>query len=230
MKTFLTVLLIIVVVCFLIGCIRVGGIVEYSEEGVVARVRIGLLKIKVFPMKKKKKKKDADKQKDKKKKKPKKKKKAKSTGDSSKTGEKKEAPRKKGGPIQLVKTWLPLGLEALGKVKRNICIDELTVDYTINGKGDPANAAILYGRICAGGGWVTALLENNFTVKKRNISAYIDFLADQALIYLKLSLSFTIGQLVVMALSLGWMALKIWLGSRSNKQEVTKDGKQASDQ
>lgn len=56
MKTFLTVLLIIVVVCFLIGCIRVGGIVEYSEEGVVARVRIGLLKIKVFPMKKKKKK------------------------------------------------------------------------------------------------------------------------------------------------------------------------------
>lgn len=228
MRTLLLVLLVIVAVLLLISCIRVGGIVEYAEEGVLAKVRLGPVKIQLFPRKKQEGTSSAGSETEKK---PKKKKKKKSKPDSSAEEKKQETQPKRGGQLELLRTWLPLGIEALGDLKRNIRIDELFLDYTINGRSDPARAAILYGRLCAGGGAIAALLENHFDIRARQFSARVDFMAEHALVYARLSLSFTIGQLVHMALSLAWKAFGIWRTQRRNrKQEVTTDGKQEPNQ
>ena len=246
MKVVLIVLLILVLVCYLIGRIRIGGIVEYSEEGVLAKLRIGPFKWQLYPSKPKKK--AASKQKKTKHKKEKgKEKKKKKTAPSTKPGKKKQKadqkaeetkePSKRGGQLALLKELLPLGIQALGDFKRKLCIEELTLHYTISGRWDPAGAAVLYGRLCAGGGAVAALLENNFTIKKRHFSVWVDFTLEHALIYAKAALSFTLGQLICMGLYYGWKALCIFLKVKKEhqskghqSQEVKKNGKQASDQ
>lgn len=229
MRTLLIVLLVVAAVLLLISCIRVGGIAEYAEEGVLAKVRIGPVKIQLYPRKKPQKDSSGGDAAKEKRKKHKKKKKPK--GDSPSEKKTQETQPKRGGRLEFLRTWLPLGIEALGDLKRNIRIDELFLDYTINGRSDPAKAAILYGRLCAGGGAIAALLENNFDIRSRHFSARVDFMAEHALVYARLSMSFTIGQLVHIVLSLAWKAFGIWRVQRPNrKQEVTQDGKQEPDQ
>lgn len=218
MKILLIVLLVVVALLLLIGCIRVGGVLEYAEEGVLVQLRIGPVNIPIFPPKRKK-----GEGKEGRQKRPGKKK---TKEDRKPKGEKEPPRRKRGGRLAQLQTWLPLGIEALGKLKRYVRIDELFLDYTISGRSDPARAAILYGRLCAGGGAVAELLERHFDVRSRRFSARVDFMAEHALVYAKLSLSFTIGQLVYMALSLGWKAVGIYRNANQNrKQEVANDGK-----
>lgn len=54
--TVLKVLLVIALILFLLGLIRVGGEAEYSAEGFWAKIRVGKLKFQVFPFPPKKKK------------------------------------------------------------------------------------------------------------------------------------------------------------------------------
>lgn len=237
MKIVLLVLLIVVLLCWLIGSIRIGGIVEYSAEGVLAKLRLGPVKLQVYPPKPKKKTASKKKAQKKQKKKAEKAKKADKKRETAKKkenqkAEKSQTPSKKGGQLALLKELLPLGIQALGDFKRKLRIEELILHYTISGRRDPARAAVLYGRLCAGGGAIAALLENNFTIKKREFVVWVDFTLEHALIYAKANLSFTIGQLVCMGVYYGWKALCIFLKNRKEHQaqEVKNHGKQASDQ
>lgn len=222
MKTALIVLLVMVVLCLLIGSIRVGGTVEYSEAGFLALLRIGPVKVKLFPRPPK----DKNSTKKKKPKKKKSKKKPDQKPEEKKPTEQKQEPKKKesvlakrGGQIRMLMDYLPLIPEALGDVKRKLLVEELYLDYTLSGRADPAHTAILYGQLSAGGGVVTAALENLFRIKKRRISVNIDFLAEKALVFMRLTLSFTIGQLLSMGVHLGWHALCIYLAQRKQKKQ-----------
>ncbi len=176
------VLLIILIVLLLIGFIRFGGTVEYSSEGLTVLVKILCFNIKVLPRPEKTPEQQAaDEEKKKRAEEKKKKAEAKRKAKAEKKARKKEKQPeegkkpKKGGSLQLILKMIPAALETLGDLKNVPRFDELYVHYTIAGQPDPAGAARQYGMICAGGGAVTALLENNLRIRRREVSAWVDF-------------------------------------------------------
>ena len=164
-------------------------------------------------------------------------------GESKKTADKPEPgkaneeakePEKenKGGlPIPLM-DLISIAVDAVGQVLSHLQIDVLHIEYTIGGKTNPANAAIQYGMLYAGGGAIVPVLENTFySVKKREIQAQVDFESDTSLVYLCLGLSIRIGQVFAIAGHLGWAFLKAFMKKqRINQQEGKKNGTEASDQ
>ncbi|MCD8382013.1 MAG: hypothetical protein LUC30_03725 [Clostridiales bacterium] len=215
---FLSILLLL----FLLTLVRVGVEFSYGEEGISLRLRLGRFHITLLPQK------------------PKSEKKPKKAGE--KKAKKEKAPQetsdeeqKKGGlPLPLMEL-ISLAIDAVGQLLSRLQIDTLEIRYTIAGKDDPANAAIQYGMICAGAGGLMPVLENTFyCIKRRDIDARVDFDARESLIWLRLALSIRIGQVLSIALRLGWRFLKSYLAHQKEQQkeyqEGTKHGTEASNQ
>jgi hypothetical protein len=240
--TALKVLLILVILCLLIGSIRFGAEAEYTAAGLGAYVRVLWLRIPVFPPKKQtpeeraaaaeKKRQQQEKAKEKAAKKAeKRRKKAEKRaerlarqGKSPKEPEQK--PKKQGGSLQLLLQLIHPALEALGQLKDALRFDRLVLRYTIPGKDDPAGAALQYGTLCAGGGVLTPLLENCLNVKERELSAEVDFDGTEALVYADLTITLTVGQVLLIALRFGWKFLCInHANRRQNKHKKTQEGK-----
>lgn len=195
--TALKVLLAILLVLFLLGRIRVGGDGEYSEAGLLVRVRVGGLPIQVFPLKRTKKEKKA----------PKKEKSAsKSAKDKEEGGDEAQEKPKKGGAVDLVKAALPLVGEAAGALRERIRIDLLRMDLRFGGS-DAAQTAILYGMSNALIGLLLSVFQQNFEVKEHRVHTAVDFNEKSTTLYLRAAFSARIGQLVSFALRFGWKFL-----------------------
>lgn len=193
------VLLIFLLVLFLIGRIRLGGMVEYAAQGLLVKLRIGGIWLRLYPGKKKKGEKKPPKKK-KKKEKP--------------TGEEKEEP-KAGGPLSLVKQYLPLVGEAAGGMKRRIVIDRLFLDFTAASQ-DAAGAAMAFGYANMAVGMLWPIFEQNFVVKDHRFRTDVDFAAQSPTVYLNVALSIRIGQLVSFVLRLLWRFFQLY---RQGKKE-----------
>ncbi len=225
----LLVILIVLAVLVLIGFIRFGGTVEYSSEGLTVLVKILCFNIKVLPRPEKtpeqqaadeeKKKKNEEK---KKKAEEKRKAKAEKKAQKKKKQPEEDKKPKKGGSLQLILKMIPAGLETLGDLKNVLRFDELYVRYTIAGQPDPAGAARQYGMICAGGGAVTALLENNLRIRRREVSAWVDFTTTEALVYVRLTITLSVGRVVCFAVKAGIKFLRIYLADRQEKKHKSK--------
>ncbi|MCC8129585.1 MAG: hypothetical protein LIO51_06585 [Clostridiales bacterium] len=215
---FLTILLLL----FLLTLVRVGVEFSYGEEGISLRIRLGKIYITLLPQKPKPEKPE---------KKPKKPREAKKKEPQEKPTEE----QKKGGlPLPLMEL-ISLAIDAVGQLLSRLQIDTLEIRYTIAGKDDPANAAIQYGMICAGAGGLVPVLENTFyCIKRRDIDARVDFEARESLIWLRLALSIRIGQVLSIALRLGWRFLRSYLAHQKEQQKETQEGTnhgtEASDQ
>jgi hypothetical protein len=232
--TLVLVLLGIVLLLFLIGQIRLGGRVEYSQEGVTAWIRICGISKQLFPkptLTRSQEEKAAEKKR-KKEEKARRKKEAKAKKSSQKkektpkTEEKTE--KKPGGSLELVRGLLPVVIQALGALKKRIRIDRLIVHYVAGGT-DAAQVAISYGKLSAGAAGVVALLDNNFKVKRQEITMDVNFLAESPTIYLDAGLSLTVGQILYLAVRYGIASLKVFLRQRrkqNSPQEKTGEQKQ----
>ncbi len=230
------VLLIILIVLLLIGFIRFGGTVEYSSEGLTVLVKVLCFNIKVLPRPEKtpeqqaadeEKKKKAEEKKKKAEAKRKAKEEKRKAKAEKKAQKKKKQPEedkkpKKGGSLQLILKMIPAALETLGDLKNVLRFDELYVHYTIAGQPDPAGAARQYGMICAGGGAVTALLENNLRIRRREVSAWVDFTTTEALVYVRLTITMSVGRLLRFVVAAGIKFLRIYLADRQEKKHKSK--------
>jgi hypothetical protein len=185
----------IVLVLFLISLIRVGGLAQYSAEGLLAQVKAGPLRITVYPVKPKAPKK--------------KKEKTKIVGK-----EPEEEPSKPGGSVAVLKRYLPLAAEAAGQFKRKVRIDRLYLDF-IAASSDAASTALTFGRANAAIGMILPLFEHNFHVKERRIRTAADFNADKSTVFVHAELSLTIGQMGVLGVRLFIRFLKITLKARA---------------
>lgn len=183
----------VVVVLFLVGRIRLGGIGEYSGEGLKLWLRVGGFTPLVYP-------KDA-KKKDKEKKKGKK--------PELETQEEKRT----GGSFALVKDCLPLVGEAAGELKRKIQVDRLDVDL-ISGSADVAGAAMAFGYANMAYGMVWPVFAQNFKVKEHRFRTAVDFTAESPVIYIKAAFSARLGQLLSFTLRFGWKFLKVYLANK----------------
>jgi len=204
--TALKVLGVLICVCFLLGLIRVGGIVEYSAEGLHVWIRAGAFRIHVFPFPKKAKKSKKEKEPKKpKKKKPKK--------------EPEEVQPKSGGPWDLVKRFLPLVGEAAGVLKRRIRIDDLELFFTSGGR-NAAQTAMMFGYSNMAVGMIWPVFENNFDIKDYRIRTAVDFTIPAPVIWIRAALSIRIGQVVSFAVIYGIKFFRAYLaGKKAGKTQ-----------
>ncbi len=188
---------------FLLSLIRVGVWTEYSETGLLVRLKLGVIFIQVFPMKKKK---------EKKKKQP--------------SPEEQKKP-KKGGSFELVKRCLPLVADAASELKQKISIDEFRMDLLWS-LPDPASCAVGFGGVNAAVGMIWPLIEQNFRVKNHRIRTAIDFDRGKSTVYLLAQMTMSVGQLVSFALRLGIRFFRIYQDvNQTQKSDQTTKQKEA---
>lgn len=184
----------IVLLClWLVGRLRLGAAVRYGQE-LAVDLRIGPFQAHILPTPPEKTGKPP------KAKKPKKEKPPKTEPAAPK--------QKKWGVsdiVSLVLDLIPVAVEALGKLRRKLCIERLYVDWMGAGAEDAAKAAILCGRLQTAVGTMLPALETAADLRSYRIRLDVDYNADKMALTADAAASFTLGQLVCIAL---WLAVK----------------------
>lgn len=192
---------------FLLGQIRMGGAVQYDQSGPEVRVRVGPIRVLVYPRPKREK---PQREKKPEQKGPKKSKKAKPEPETS--------PPSKGGTLDLIKELLPIALEAAGCFKRKLQVDQLELRLTI-GAADPADAALRYGQANALLGAVWRPLTEAFHVVDGRAHVAVDFDAQAPTLFGKAALSLKLGQILRLGLHFGFKALVIFIKYRNQQKK-----------
>ena len=176
----------VILALFLVGLIRVGVQAEYAQSTFVLVLRVGPVRITLFPRKARQKK--TPRKRPARRSKPVKQKKQ------------KQAAQPEGEPDipTFLRELLPVVLDAAGQLRRKIRIDNLDLAVRV-ASSDPAKAAVRYGRLSGAAGMLWPLVEQNFKVKAWRIRIWVDFTTNRPDVTLKLAATLTIGQ----ALSLG---------------------------
>lgn len=223
--TALLVIGLIVLVIALILLIRVGCRVDYSAEGFFLDLKVGCLRFRLVPAKDDPRK--AAKQ-ERKRAKQEQKKKRKTEEQKGQT-EQEKPKRKLGDLLWLVELIRPV-LHALSQLRRKLRIELISVDYALGGAKDPAKAAVQYGIVSAGGGALFPLINAAFDVRDWEVDLGVDFQSEQSMVAVTATGSYRIGQLLGIALSLGFRALSIFVKQKQGqpKQGGTKHGREAS--
>ncbi len=202
----LAILCAVLLALFLLSLLRLGAWVEYSETGLLVKIKLGPLRVQLFPGK------------------PKKKRQKKSKTAPPKPPQ----PQKRGGNLDLVKQLLPTIAEAAGRLKRKIRIDEFRMDLLWSSP-DPAACALGFGAANAAVGMIWPLIEQNFKVKDRRIRTAVDFDSGKPTIYLLFSATLTVGQAVAFGV---WAAIQFISAYRhikptQQKENTTTEQKEA---
>ena len=193
----------ILLALFLIGQLRVGAAVSYSEEGLSVQVKAGPVRIRVVPAREKKKRE----------------KKEKPAADRPAQKAAEAAPKRSvRDTLALARRFVPLLGEAAGRFKRKIRID-LLVLHVIWAAEDPASAAMGYGAGNAALGMLWPIFAHNFHVKEHDLCVDVDFERKTPALTVRAQATLTIGQCFALALRLGGKALKILLGIRREQIE-----------
>ena len=203
-------LLIILAVLVLLALIPLGAHVRYDIEGAFVWVVAGPFRIRLLPKKPKKQKK-AGKEKKKKEKKPKKPK-------EPEPAEKKEK-QPVGGLIRDFMPFVRLGLDLLGCFFRKLRVPVLTLHIGFGGAGDPAGAAINYGRAWSAIGAIMQPIRAKTRIRKENVSCSCDFTQGDMRVFAECKAVFLLGDLVAMAVRYGLRALRLYLRMKKNKKK-----------
>lgn len=207
----------------LLMLVRVGCRVDYSAGGLFLWLKVACFRISILPSKpltpeqeEKKQRKDAEK---------KAKKKAKKAAEQAKD----EAPKEKGDLKWLLELIGP-ALKALNRLRRKLRVDHLKLDYAIGGAGDPAQAAIRYGQVSAGGGALFPLLNAALDVRDWDVNLSVDFCEEKSKVALSATATYRIGQLLAIGISLGVKALVVYLKheKQAEQKEELSNGRKAS--
>ena len=184
-------------VLVLLAITPVGASVIYDSNGLVLRLLLGLIRIKLFPQQKK------NKPKETKKEEPAKVKPAAKPKESKKE-------EKDGGSLL---DFLPIVnhvLEFLGKFRTKLRINRLEMKLTM-ASDDPCDLAINYGRAWAALGNLMPQLERFFVIRKRDLQVQCDFTALETVIYARVDITITIGRIFHLAGVYGFRILKEYL-------------------
>ena len=169
----------------LLRLVRLGALAEYSAAGLRLKLKVGPLRLMLYPGKPKRPRRKA--------------------GKSSRREKKREErpqPELGGGPLALVKRFLPLIAEAAGRFRRKLRIDVFQLLVVDGGGAGPAAAALCFGGVNAFIGMIWPLVEQNFNVKERRLRTRVDFDAERPSVYLYAAATLTAGQALALGLRL----------------------------
>lgn len=147
-----------------------------------------------------------------------------------------DKPKKQLGDLKWLLELTKPGLQALGHLRHKLKIGHMRVEYSIGGASDPAEAAIKYGIVSAGGGALFPLINAAFDVRDWNIDLGVDFEHQESRVALEADGSWHLGTLLRILFSLGICALKAYrkqqdpsAAKTANHKEEVKNGRKASD-
>ena len=202
MTTALWILLAAVLFLIAFNLLRVGVDAEYDGESLFLRVKAGPVKLTILPKKEKPEK-------------PKKKKKAKPTKEDGETPKKeKKSPLTLPTLLKLVRP----ALEAVGALRRKLSVDLLRLHARV-GTSDPCNTAMTFAYLQSAVYGLQPLVERALNVKERDVWLTPDFTNDTIDAEGRLIGTIRIGQIVWIALVLGWKALPVILRQRKKNRE-----------
>ena len=180
------ILLLIFLALYFLSRVRLGVSAAFDEAGMKLALRLGPFRISLLPTAPQKKK-------------------------ISKKKSEKE--RKGSGGVQwsraLLRDLIPELLDALGRMKRKLCVHHLHLRL-IMGNEDPAACATAYGAANAAAGMIWPLLEQNLNIKDGHVHIGFDFGLTRPQIDFFLEATFTLGQLLSMGLRTGTRILCIF--------------------
>ncbi len=165
----------------LLLCLRVRIAAVYGEEGPSLTLSLGALPLLRLPGRKRPK---AEKTK----KKPKK-----------KETEQTEEPSERPGPEPGFRDLVPIIRETLGKLKRRLGVDELTLWYVSAGE-DPAAAALLFGAANAAAEALLRPLKELLRIRKLDVRTSVSFSETKPRVFVRLRLSLALGAFLWIAL------------------------------
>lgn len=128
--------------------------------------------------------------------------------------------------LDYARRLLPIVLDLAKHFLHKLRIDTLCMILTV-GNPDPADAAMLYGRANAALGALWYPLTNAFDVKDGSARVNLDFDATKTELYAQTALSLKIGQIVWIVLYFGLRCLRVFLSIRSQKKKMTETRKAA---
>lgn len=197
----LCIIMAVLLVIVIILLIPVGVEAEYGEPGVTFWLRIGGLRMVLYPRPPKPEgKKKQNKEKKKKEEEP--------------EGEK----TKKGGDLKFIMELVHIGVEALGKLKRALLIKKLRLYFCFGGE-DPAKAALSFGGASAGAGMLVPLLQSNFRIKEMDIRSSVDFTASGTRVYAHADIRIRPIAAIAIAAVAGVKLLKVLIKKKTAKAE-----------
>ncbi|MFQ7854329.1 MAG: DUF2953 domain-containing protein [Flavonifractor plautii] len=167
----------------LLRLVRLGALAEYSAAGLRLKLKVGPLRLMLYPRKPKQPRRKA--------------------GKSSRREKKREErpqPELGGGPLALVKRFLPLIAEAAGRFRRKLRM--MCSSLKLPRRRRPAAAALCFGGVNAFIGMIWPLVEQNFNVKERRLRTRVDFDAERPSVYLYAAATLTAGQALALGLRL----------------------------
>ena len=129
--------------------------------------------------------------------------------------------------MELVSTVLSALGELLGRLRRKISIDKLTVHYTVAAE-DPASAAMTFGYASAGINALMPAVENIFKVKDRDVGVAVTFDKTEGDIYVDAQLTLAVWEIFYIVFAV-WPVVKNIVRQFLNKRKVDTNG-QSSDQ
>jgi len=165
----------ILVCLFLLLCLPLGVCAVYEEKGYSLTVSLGPLRLRKLPGEKKK-----------------------AAEKSGKKGKKKEPESRKGGSEAGFRDILSIISTVLGKLKRRLRANELTLWYQSAAK-DPAAAALGFGASSAALGALMLPLDRVFKFKKTDVRTAVSFTETSPRVYARLRLSIPVGTLLFLA-------------------------------
>jgi len=179
----------------LIGLVRCAVEVEYGDSELTVTLRLALFRITVYPVRPRRKK-------------------AVRKEKKRRDGESRDKKKRQTIRLSQIRSLISPALNALASLMRSLCIGEMTVYHVTPGLADPSGAALAYGREQAACGVAVAVMENLFTIGKREIRTAVDFTAMEARIFVRLNISVRLCSLVRIAAALAFEVLKVYWESR----------------
>lgn len=182
------------VACLLM--LPVGVLLYYDLNGGRAVLAIGPIRYNLYPKSQKKKTKASTNQK----------------FEETKTGTKSD-----GGSITDFLPLLRILMDLLRDFRRKLCVSELDFRLVLANR-DPSDLAVQYGQAWAVVGNLFPLLENTFTIRKRNVDIACDFCADKTRVTAKAHLNLSVADVLWLAGKYGIQAIKKYFKIMNNRK------------
>ncbi len=130
------------------------------------------------------------------------------TGKKPKPKKKKEEQKEKtkGGSIPGFRQLMPIISDALGRLKRRLSIDEMSLWYQ-SAAEDPASAALAFGGASAAAGALAQPLQDMFRIKSLDIRTAVSFTETKPTVFARIRMSISVGALI-------WIGLRAYLKLR----------------
>ncbi len=208
----------------LLAAVPLGISLRYDAGGADARLRIGFLRIRLYPRPQKEEKKSSNmppetvkRPREPEKEEPKEDKPISPSTEPSPGENQPDEEEATGGSWRDFLPLMKVALDFLGDLRRKLRVNFLRLRLILAGE-DPCDLAVNYGRTWAAVGNLLPQLERLLVIKKRDVEVECDFSASETRVIARADITITLGRLLALAVPYGIRALKEYWNLKNHRK------------